>query len=192
MELSQHDRGRLFDLFGGNEPAIRQIEFAVSHYPLARQHARDRWKKPAEIKKEADVLHQALRTLATAASTNSEAWQSFKWAAIDQGLIREFQALQGAVGNGAGEPGEALVFAAQESAECLKPKKGSPGIPDKEARLSFMLNIVNAARLAGIAVTRADSTFREIAEIAYRSANVTADPEHDIRDFLKAQAETIG
>lgn len=189
MQFKQDERARLQALLNDSESAVRRIEDAISRYsamlPIARQAAQ----KPSEIKKDADDLHQALQTLVRIIADEGNAWGNFKACAADDGLAAPLHHLIEALGPGESEPGEAMARAAAQSASELQPTKGRSRTPDKAERFVLMFQVGAAAREAGVLISRNSAALRQIVEVAFAAANIQADPEHDIRTFLKSFEE---
>ena len=189
MELEQRHRESMLALLNGNAQALRKIEFAIGQYLEMLPIARLATQTPRDIKKDADELHQALQSLVRIMADDGEAWANFKAGAAADGQAAALHNLIEALGPGAGEPGEALAFAAGQTADDLKPSRKRPRSADKNTRFALMFHVANAAQDAGVLVSRNSTAFREITAIVFEAANIHADPEHDIREYLKAFAE---
>lgn len=186
MQLEERERKRLLALLNGSDKAVRLIESAISRYTLMRPIARDAAQKPTEIKKDADDLHKALQTLVRIIADSGDAWMNFKAGAGAEGLSIPLNMLTDALGPGAGEPGDALVLIAAETAADLKPGIGRPKGADNVSRIGLIFHVANAARDAGVLVSRNSKAFQEISEAVYVAAGIPQSPERDIRDYLEA------
>ncbi|WP_146180568.1 hypothetical protein [Limnohabitans curvus] len=189
MQLEERERLRLHALLNGSDKAVRQIEAAITHYAEMLPMARAAKQLPSEVKKDADDLHKALQTIVRIIADGGDAWEFFKSNAADEGLVKPLHQLTEALGPGAGEPGDALVLIAEQNAADLKPKKSRPRSPDKVSRFSLMFHVANAARDAGVLISRNSTAFQEITAAVFLAANIHADPDHDIREFLKTFTE---
>lgn len=189
MQLEERERLRLHALLNGSDKAVRQIEAAIAHYAEMLPMARAAKQLPSEVKKDADDLHKALQTIVRIIADGGDAWEFFKSNAADDGLAKPLHQLIEALGPGAGEPGDALVLIAEQNAVELKPTKSRPRSPDKVSRFSLMFHVANAARDAGVLISRNSTAFQEITATVFSTANIHADPDHDIREFLKAFTE---
>lgn len=199
MQLEQHDRDKMLALLNGNAQALRKIEFAIGQYlemlPIARQAKQE----PREIKNDADELHQALQSLVRIMADDGEAWTNFKAGAAADGQASALHNLIEALGPGAGEPGEALAFAAAQTADDLKPSRKRPRSAEKSTRFVLMFHVANTAQEAGVLVSRNSTAFREIIETAYEAAGISNrthgrefglyNAENDLKEYLKAFAE---
>lgn len=186
MQLNEQKRERLLALLNGSEKALRLIEAAIARYIELLPIAREAMQKPSEIKKEADDLHLALKNLVRIIASGGEAWEYFKAGAMADGLALPLHQLTEALGSGASESGEALVFAASQSADDLKPTQSRPKSADKISRFIFLFHLANAAREANVLISRNSKQFQEIIDISFEAVNIVADPEHDIRKYLQA------
>jgi hypothetical protein len=189
MQLEERERLRLHALLNGSDKAVRQIEAAITHYAEMLPMARAAKQLPSEVKKDADDLHKALQTIVRIITNGGDAWEFFKSSAAADGLTTPLHQLTEALGPGIGEPGDALVFVAEQNAADLKPTKSRPRSPDKVSRISLMSHVANAARDAGVLISRNSTAFQEITAAVFLAANIHADPDHDIREFLKTITE---
>jgi hypothetical protein len=199
MQLEERERLRLHALLNGSDQAVRQIEAAISHHAEMLPMARMATQKPSEIKKDADDLHKALQTIVRIIAEGGYAWERFKSNAADDGLTMPLHQLTEALGPGAGEPGDALVFVAEQNAADLKSSIGRPQGPEQISRNVLMFHLVNSAREAGVLVSRNSTAFREIVKTAYEAAGISSDhekwghhqelPVNDIRKFFESFAE---
>lgn len=188
MQLEQHDRDKMLGLLNGSAQALRKIEFAIGDYLAMLPIARQATQKPSEIKNDADELHQALQNLVRIMADDGDAWTNFKAGAVADGQGKALASLMDALGPGAGEPGDALAFVAQQTADDLKPSRKRPRSADKITRFVLVFHVANAAHESGVLVSRNSTAFREIIATVFEAANIQADPEHDIREYLKAFA----
>lgn len=189
MQLEQHDRDKMLGLLNGNAQALRKIESAIGEYLAMLPIARQAKQNPSEIKKDADELHLALQNLVRIMADDGDAWTNFKAGAVADGQGKALASLMDALGPGAGEPGDALAFVAQQTADDLKPVRKRPRSTDKITRIVLVFHVANAARESGVEIARKNAAFREIIATVFEAANIHADPEHDIREYVQAFAE---
>lgn len=189
MQLDQPNRDKMLALLNGSAQGLRKIEFAIGNFLAMLPIARQATQTPSDIKKDADELHQALQSLVRIIAADGDAWSNFKAAAAADGQAAALASLIEALGPGAGEHGEALAFVAGQTADDLKPSRKRPRSADKNTRFALMFHVANAAQDAGVLVSRNSTAFREITAIVFEAANIHADPEHDIREYLKAFAK---
>lgn len=185
-QFEEPERSRLLALLNGSEKAVRQIEEAITRYAVMLPMARAAKQKPTEVKRDADELHQALQTLVRIIGESGEAWQNVKAAAAAEGLADTVFSLAESMAPGRGEPGDTLVRVAADVADDLKPAKKRPRSPDKVSRFVLMFHTANAARDAGVLVSRNSTAFQDIAAVVFSAAGIPQDPEHDIREYLEA------
>ncbi len=189
MQFEKQERAQLLALLNGSERAVQRIEEAIGRYITMLPMALQATQKPSEAKKEADRLRQALQTLVGIIADGGEAWNNFRAYAADDGLAVPLHHLIEALGPGANESGEALARVAAQSAIEMTPSGGRRRGPEKAERFILLFHVSNAARDAGVLISRNSAAFRKITEAAFRAANVDSDPEHDIREYLKTLTE---
>ncbi len=189
--MNGQDRAELLQLLNGSDKALRRIEEAIVRFNADLPTELKREQTPTQIAEDAKSLHHAIQTIISLIATNGDAWLTFKDFCAADGVdsIRALNHLAEALDtSGIGSPGELLLAASEMAADDLKPIRKRPKSAAKAVRFSLVFHTAQAASEAGVLISRSSTTFQKIMSSVFRAANIMADPEHDIREFLKATA----
>ncbi len=189
--MREQDRAELLRLLNGSEKAVRRIDGAVARYRSDLPTEIEREQTPTQIAEDAKRLRQAIHTIASLIASGGDAWLAFKENCASDGAtgVQAVHHLVEALGPGPGEPGDLLTAAAAVTADELKPTRKRPKSAAKAVRFALVFHTAQAATDAGVLVSRSSAAFQQIMAAVFRSANIVADPDHDIREYLKATAE---
>ena len=189
--MREQDRAELLRLLNGSEKAVRRIDGAVARYRSDLPTEIEREQTPTQIAEDAKRLRQAIHTIASLIASGGDAWLAFKENCASDGAtgVQAVHHLVEALGPGPGEPGDLLTAAAAVTADELKPTRKRPKSAAKAVRFALVFHTAQAATDAGVLVSRSSAAFQQIMAVVFHAANIVADPDHDIREYLKATAE---
>lgn len=189
--MREQDRAELLRLLNGSVKALRRIEGAVARYRADLPTEIEREQTPTQIAEDAKRLHNAIQTIAGLIASGGDAWLAFKENCASDGAegVQALHHLVEALGAGRGESGHLLTAAAAVTADELKPTRKRPKSAAKAVRFALVFHTAQAAADAGVLVSRSSASFQQIMAAVFHAANIVADPDHDIREYLKATAE---